>query len=625
MTVDDVYRHIRGVCFKTGPPGTVGAETEWLVVDAADPAAHVPAARVRALVGAAAPPPHRQLRAGRAAGAQLPAPRRARRAPRRARPGHRARARRPRPGRARPRRPRRRPRPRPALPGRPPPLRLHARVLPLRRLPRRRDGHDVLDRVGPGQPGHRRGPRRRGPSLAARARARPGPRRRVRELADARRAPDRPALLPAGHLDRARPLPHPPRPAGGRRRRPRRGVDAVRARRAGHAAAHPRGEVGVRPRNVVPGVARQGGARRGRPRLPPVHAVPAGPPARLAGAADDRRAARPVLAGPRRRRHRAAGRPGRLAGRRGRGRAGRAPVGGGRPPRPGASAARRRRAGLLRRGAGRAAPARRARPRPARGRVRPPLRRAGTHTGRRPVPRPGRAAATAVRGGSDMTPANRRPAPADAAPTGALPTGPLPADEDALKELIAGELGAVRDRSLGLTTEVLDEEELVSQVSPLMSPLVWALAHVGNYEELWLLRAAAGREAMRPEIDGLYDAFEHPRAERPSLPLLPPAEARSYIGTVRAEVLDSLASVRFDTPDPLTSGGFVYGMVVQHEHMHDETMLATHQLRKGAPALLDPVPGAPGGKAERDHSSASETGEILIEAGPFQMGTSDDP
>lgn len=59
MTVDDVYRHIRGVCFKTGPPGTVGAETEWLVVDAADPAAHVPAARVRALVGAAGPPPRR--------------------------------------------------------------------------------------------------------------------------------------------------------------------------------------------------------------------------------------------------------------------------------------------------------------------------------------------------------------------------------------------------------------------------------------------------------------------------------------------------------------------------------------------------------------------------------------
>lgn len=56
MTVDDVYQHIRGVCFKTGPPGTVGAETEWLVVDTADPTAHVPAGRVRALVAEAGPP-----------------------------------------------------------------------------------------------------------------------------------------------------------------------------------------------------------------------------------------------------------------------------------------------------------------------------------------------------------------------------------------------------------------------------------------------------------------------------------------------------------------------------------------------------------------------------------------
>lgn len=200
-------------------------------------------------------------------------------------------------------------------------------------------------------------------------------------------------------------------------------------------------------------------------------------------------------------------------------------------------------------------------------------------------------------------------------------SSPGPSAEEAdLKELIADELGAVRERSLRLTTEVLDEDDLTSQVSPLMSPLVWDLAHVGNYEELWLLRAAAGQEAMRPEIDDLYDAFEHPRAERPALPLLKPEEARSYLGTVRSKVLDSLSSVRFDTPDPLTSGGFVYGMVVQHEHMHDETMLATHQLRRGAPALLDPkaeplqVPGA-----------ASGAEEVLIEEGPFQMGTSDEP
>src|SRR5258708_16219046 len=111
--------------------------------------------------------------------------------------------------------------------------------------------------------------------------------------------------------------------------------------------------------------------------------------------------------------------------------------------------------------------------------------------------------------------------------------------EDELKELIARELTAVRGRSLALTTDVLDDGELTAQVSPLMSPLVWDLAHVGNYEELWLLRAAAGAEPLRPEIDGLYDAFEHPRATRLSLPLLPPRAARPYLGPAPSPGLHS--------------------------------------------------------------------------------------
>jgi ergothioneine biosynthesis glutamate--cysteine ligase EgtA len=57
LTVDGVYQHIRGVCFKTGPPGTVGAETEWFVVDAADSAAHVPREQVRTRVAESGPPP----------------------------------------------------------------------------------------------------------------------------------------------------------------------------------------------------------------------------------------------------------------------------------------------------------------------------------------------------------------------------------------------------------------------------------------------------------------------------------------------------------------------------------------------------------------------------------------
>ncbi|MYW17282.1 ergothioneine biosynthesis protein EgtB, partial [Streptomyces sp. SID2955] len=94
-------------------------------------------------------------------------------------------------------------------------------------------------------------------------------------------------------------------------------------------------------------------------------------------------------------------------------------------------------------------------------------------------------------------------------------------DPEALRNRALASLTAARDRTTLLTTCV-DEPDLTAQHSPLMSPLVWDLAHIGNQEELWLLRTVGGREAMRPEIDGLYDAFEHPRAERPRLPLLPP-------------------------------------------------------------------------------------------------------
>jgi glutamate--cysteine ligase len=57
LTVDGVYEHVSGVCFKTGPPGQVGAETEWFVVDPRDEARHVPVSRLRAVLDAAGPPP----------------------------------------------------------------------------------------------------------------------------------------------------------------------------------------------------------------------------------------------------------------------------------------------------------------------------------------------------------------------------------------------------------------------------------------------------------------------------------------------------------------------------------------------------------------------------------------
>ena len=159
-------------------------------------------------------------------------------------------------------------------------------------------------------------------------------------------------------------------------------------------------------------------------------------------------------------------------------------------------------------------------------------------------------------------------------------------------DAVVRDLGRARARTLRLTD--LDEPTLLAQHDPLMSPLVWDLAHVGQQEELWLLRGGdpARPGMLPPEVDSLYDAFKHKRADRQQLPLLPPVEARAYDYEVRGRVLDLLE--RTAAEDLFTAG-----MVVQHEEQHDETMYATLQLRQGPPVLMErrPLPAGPSRRA----------------------------
>lgn len=182
--------------------------------------------------------------------------------------------------------------------------------------------------------------------------------------------------------------------------------------------------------------------------------------------------------------------------------------------------------------------------------------------------------------------------------------------------LIARELDRSRARTAGLVDD-LDEIDLRAQQSPLMSPLVWDLAHIGNYEELWLLRSIDGRRAIDEQLDWLYNAFEHPRWTRPDLPVLSPAEARRYLSDVRVEVLDLLGKVDMASGEGLLRRGFVYGMVLQHEHQHCETMLATRQLMGDrAPS----VPIQPGSKNDTIWHKSRQFG-----SGVVVVGTSDHP
>ena len=174
-------------------------------------------------------------------------------------------------------------------------------------------------------------------------------------------------------------------------------------------------------------------------------------------------------------------------------------------------------------------------------------------------------------------------------------------------EALATELTRARERTLALVD--FDDAELHRQYDPLMSPLVWDLAHIGQQEEFWLLRGGDPNAPgiLTPEIDSLYDAFVHSRASRVDLPLLPPADARTYCRTVRDRALEVLD--RTDGDDAL----FRFGLVASHENQHDETMLQALNLRAGPPLLSVGAalpPGRPGVAGT----------SVLIPGGPFTLG-----
>ena len=55
----------------------------------------------------------------------------------------------------------------------------------------------------------------------------------------------------------------------------------------------------------------------------------------------------------------------------------------------------------------------------------------------------------------------------------------------------------------------IPDDELVAQISPIQSPLVWDFAHIAYFEELWLLRNVKGDPPISYLHDEVYDAFRN--------------------------------------------------------------------------------------------------------------------
>ena len=168
---------------------------------------------------------------------------------------------------------------------------------------------------------------------------------------------------------------------------------------------------------------------------------------------------------------------------------------------------------------------------------------------------------------------------------------------------VSDALADARERTLALVAP-LSDADVESQHTEIMSPLVWDLAHIAAYEELWLVHRHAGEPLSRPELAAMYDAFETPRAVRGDLPLLNRAQALEYLGSVRERVPDE--------------DSFLHELVVRHEDQHQETMLQAIEL-----ARLQPAPAVP--RAPRPPAPGGHTGleSVLVPAGSCEIGAPD--
>ena len=182
------------------------------------------------------------------------------------------------------------------------------------------------------------------------------------------------------------------------------------------------------------------------------------------------------------------------------------------------------------------------------------------------------------------------------------------------------EIRQLMERTRAGTDEVLQpisDDELAAQISPLAPPLVWSLAHVAYFEELWTLRYV-GEAPPIPDVHrDVYEALRRARQNGTRLPALRAEPVRAYAADVRERALDLLEHIDLDSPSALVRRGYAFGLAIQNELASQEAMLEALQLRSGRSY---PVPST----TSPDRAPTGPD-EIDVPGGPFMLGAEYEP
>lgn len=145
----------------------------------------------------------------------------------------------------------------------------------------------------------------------------------------------------------------------------------------------------------------------------------------------------------------------------------------------------------------------------------------------------------------------------------------MAAAEDARLVALLEEARRITDRLIA----PVQREDWRRSHHPVLGPVGWDVVHIGQQEDLWLAQVLGGLGEARAGENRTYDPQGNPRPVRASLPLVTKQEAARFRDQVRTRTLRVLQESRRDPSDPHWRDLFLHKMIVQHEAMHDETIL----------------------------------------------------
>ncbi len=185
------------------------------------------------------------------------------------------------------------------------------------------------------------------------------------------------------------------------------------------------------------------------------------------------------------------------------------------------------------------------------------------------------------------------------------------------EEELIGAMNVSREETFRLFDWVSDEAMTRSSPGAGFRPILWHLAHIGVFEEWWLLNRALGLTPIKPRYQIIFDPIKTPREESKDLP--PRREIEEYLSTVRSEVERHYAGSKRGSviQSEEWHESYLLNLVLEHEYQHQETLSYLLQM---LPPQSKHRPTGQVKKFVRELSQEFAAEMVSVEGGGFVLG-----